>query len=545
MTNIEISLKDLKGFIGNADLEKVQDYSKIEIEQSMEDKDKLIIEVKDSNRPDLLSAEGIARDLKGIFGKEKGLALYKINKSSFALNSENPKARPEIVCAVIKNVKLDDHSIKQIIQLQEKLCEGFGRKRKEIALGIYDFDKIKWPITYKSVKPDSIKFIPLEMKESLTPRQILSKNEKGREYACLLEHETEYPLLIDSSGNVLSMPPIINSNYSGKVTEKTKNLFVEVTGFDKNKIMLALNITLAALADRGGEIYSASIKSKGKSFTSPEFKIKTKSFSIEQVNERLGLTLTLKEIISLLEKARYNAKIKGKEIEAEIPFYRADVIHAFDIIEDIAIAYGYRNFEPEEPKISTIGSLLKETKKADNIAQLLIGLGFQEILTFNMSNKNDLFKKMNLKEENIIEIENPASQTYTCLRNWVLPSLMNVLSQNTTKTYPQKIFEIGNATELAENEVNSETIQKLAIAFSDSRVNFTNIKQILFYLMQNLNAGFEIKESNHPSFIAGRQAEIISGKKVIGIFGEINPKVLASWNIEMPVVALELDCRLL
>ena len=544
MPVIEISAIDLKKLVGQVDLEKIQQYSKLEIAK-VENSDQLNVEVKDSNRPDLLSIEGIARELNGIFGKEKGLAQYKINNSSFVLNSENVMARPEIVCAVVKNVKLNDFAIKQLIQLQEKLCDGFGRKRKEAAAGVYDFDKIKWPIIYKSVKPDGIKFTPLDMSEELTPRQILVKNEKGREYAKLLENESEYPLLIDSANQVLSMPPVINSNHSGKVTEETKNLFIEVTGFDREKIMLALNIIIAALADRDGEIYSVSLNKAGKKTTSPEFKTKIKKFSLEEANKRLGLNLSAKEMITLAEKARYSAKLKKDEIEVETPFYRPDIIHAFDVIEDIAIAYGYNNFEAEEPKIFTIGSVLPETKKANRIASLMTGLGFQELLTFNMTNKEDLFKKMNLKEENLIEIENPVSQTYSCLRNWLLPSLVNILSQNTTKQYPQRIFEIGTVVEPADNEVKSETVQKLAIAFSDTKVNFTDMKQIILYLMKNLDIEFEIKESNHASFIEGRQAEIIINKKSAGIFGEIHPKVLSNWGIEMPTAALELNLEVI
>jgi phenylalanyl-tRNA synthetase beta chain len=539
MPIIEISAIDLKRLVGKLDFEEIEKYSKLEISES-ENSDILNVEVKDSNRPDLLSTEGIARELKGILGKERGLVKYETKNSNFILNNEGVKARPEIACAVIKNIKLDDFAIKQIIQLQEKLCDGFGRKRKEAAIGVYDFDKIKWPVIYKSVKPDGIKFTPLDMAEALTPRQILIKHEKGREYAKLLENESEYPLVIDSANEVLSMPPIINSNYSGKVSGQTKNLFVEVTGFDKDKIMMALNIILAALADRKGEVYSVSVNAKNK-FVSPEFKTKIKKFSVDDVNKRLGLSLTGKEISNLIERARYNAKMKGNEIEAEVPFYRADILHPVDVIEDIAIAYGYENISPEDMKIFTTGKTLDETKTANKIADIMIGLGFQELVTLNFSNKNDLFKKMNQKETEVIEIENPVSLSYSCLRNWLIPSLMNVLSQNTTKTYSQQIFEVGNVVEKSSGEVASETMQKLAIASSDTKVNFTNMKQVLFYLMQNLKIEFEIRESNHESFIAGRQAEIIINKKKAGIFGEVNPKVLVSWGIEMPTVALELD----
>jgi len=538
MPTIEINKTDLEKQLGKSfgkeKFEEVLQYTKLEI--SAISGDKITLEVKDSNRPDLLSVEGIARELKGILGKEKGIPKYTINNSDFSVKVESKvkNIRPAIACAVVKDLKLDEESIRSLIQFQEKLCDGFGRKRKEAAIGVYDFDKIKWPVTYTTSAPDKIKFVPLDMTEKLTLREILQQHEKGKEYANLIEKAAEYPILIDSEKNVLSMPPVINSEYSGKVTTATKNLFVEVTGLNFKRVLQTLDIFVAALADRGGKIFSVKIGN----IKTPDFKAKSKKLTVEEVNSRLGIKLTNKEITKLLEKARYNAKSKAGNIEVEVPFYRTDVIHAVDITEDIAIMYGYSNFQPEELKIATTGSILEKTKLSNKISSLFVGLGFQEAATMTLTNKESLFKKMHVQAEQVVEIENPVSLTYSCVRNWLLPSLCEFLSKNKDVDFPQKIFEIGECILL---EKRPEERLKLAFVSAYNKVNFTDARQILEYILQNLGLECKIRPCEHGSFIPGRVGNIMINDKNYGIIGEVNPAVLNSWNIKMPAVAVELD----
>ncbi|MCX6742033.1 MAG: phenylalanine--tRNA ligase subunit beta [Candidatus Pacearchaeota archaeon] len=558
MPNIEINKKDFEHLLGRKfsqkDLENVFEFTKVGIEKV--ENDKITLEIKDSNRLDLLSIEGVVREVKGIIKKEIGLKDYKIEKSNFVVKVDHKvkAVRPFTVCAVIKDLKFTEHFIEQMIQLQEKLCEGFGKKRRDVALGIYDFDKIKWPITYTTFKPDALGFIPLGFEEKLTLRQILERHEKGQIYGGLLHGAKEYPIFIDKEQNVLSMPPIINSEYSGKVTNETKNVFIEVSGFDMKKISYALNIVVAAFADRGGKIFQVNVRNL-KSILIPNFYSRVKKVTLEEINALLGLGLSDKDVIYCLKKARYGVKQKGNEFIVDIPFYREDVLHKVDIIEDIAIAHGFKNIEPVELKIPTTGTLLNETNKQEKLSSLLIGLEFQEVLTLNLSKKSDLFEMMNLPISEIVEIKNPVSENQNCIRNWLMPSLLNFLSQNTTKIMPQKIFEIGKSFEVDNLESNkTKEKTKVAFAISEARANFTQIKQVLDYLADLLGVKYSLKQLNHGSFISGRCAEIIilekdikgrNAERVLGIIGEVNPKVLSNWKIKMPVAAMELDFDLI
>lgn len=544
MPVIEISKRDLCSLIGKnpntKELEELLHFAKATLES--EEGDILRIEIGDIDRPDLWSAEGLARIIKGQIGRESGLPKLQISRSNYLVKVEGKvaRARPLIVCAVVKNLKLNEFSINQVIQLQEKLCEGFGLKRKEAALGIYDFDKINWPVKYTTF-PRTMKFVPLEMNEPLTLNEILQKHEKGRQYAHLLQGCKEYPILIDSANEVLSMPPIINSDFTGKVTDKTRNVFIEVTGFSYHFIVPVLNVMVSALAERGGKIEQITIKTPQGNITTPDFTPKSAVIEADYCNNIIGLQLNSKQICMLLEKARFNAKQEGNKIIAYYLPYRQDIMDARDVIEDIAIAYGYEKLQPQEAKIPSTGKASDIIPLKQKITEILVGLNMQETATFTLTNKQNLFKKMNVEDEDVIEIANPISENYECIRNSLIPSALEFLSGNTKKEFPQRIFEIGECFSIKEEK----TKNSLVIAITHAKTNFTEIKQTLDYLMKNLNVKCSIRETQHQTFIEGRVGSITINNIKAGTIGEIHPKVLSSWGLEMPVALLEIDLDML
>ena len=559
MPTIDVSKKDLEKLVKKKfDLSSLE-YLKASFSADEKNSDLLHVELKDVNRPDLWSTEGIARELKSHLGFTKGIPKYSFleQKQHYVVNVANKvkKVRPPIIaCAVVLNLKLDDNAIFQLIQLQEKLCESFGRKRKEASMGVYDFDKIKWPITYTTFKPNELKFIPLGMNEEMTLKDILLKHEKGKQYGHLIEKSDEYPVILDSSNNVLSMPPVINSEYTGKVTSDTKNVFIEVTGTSERFVLPVLNIMVSALAERGGDIVKVRIK-KGKimkkehitpDFTPAEFRI-----NINSVNDCLGLNLNAKEMDDLLEKSGFNVKKKEKDfIIIEVPSWRQDVMSETDIIEDIAINYGYSNFDTEMPKIPTIGKTTDLNNFIKKISNLLTGLGSQEIATFSLTNKDVIFKNMRAKPEQVVEISNPISLNYSCLRISILPSVIEWLSSNKDARYGQNVFEIGSAIKIENSEAVEKT--KLCFAISDTKTNFTDIKKVLDWLFSCLGLNCRINQKDFDCFIEGRAGEIIVSKNAgaksktlsechLGSVGEIHPAVLEKFNIVMPIAAFELD----
>lgn len=510
--------------------------------------DEIFLEVT-ADRPDLLSVEGIARELKGLFGKEKGIPKYKIYESDVVVKvlPEIKNIRPYIACAVLKNLSLTDEAIRQIMQLQEKLHITYCRNRKKVSIGVHDLDKVKHKLFYNAIEPESIRFIPLDEEKEMNGKEILEKTSKGKEYGHLIKDFSKYPLLYDSDGNVLSMPPIINGMLT-KVTSKTKNLLLDVTGTDERLVNYVTNIMVTNIAERGGSIGRVKIIYPSKSLITPNLKPKKIKIKKESIEKIIGVKLSNKEILKALKAMRYDiASSSKKTITVLVPPYRTDILHEVDLIEDIAIGYGYERLEPMIPFTITIGKELEITKFLRLIRDLMVGLGFQEVLNFIMSNKDVLFKKMNLKEEDIIEVLNPLSKEYSALRNWLIPVLLNFLSLNKHVPYPQRIFECGDAVVIDHSKPNkSKTLKKLAAMICDYKVSYEDIQAALYSLLSNLGIkSWKVERIEHPSFIKGRVASLSleSNQKEyeVGILGEIHPIVLNNFELENPVAAFELD----
>lgn len=546
MPKLEISYSDLCSLIGKKiPIEKLKEdilFAKGEIDGV--DGDLLKVDLKDSNRPDLWSAEGVAREIQGRLTNKVGLPDYKIGKGNLVVQVDKKVStvRPLTVCAVVKGLKMDKNVLSQMIQLQEKVATTFGRNRKEVAIGVYDFHKIKPPIRYTTVEPDGIRFVPLESKEKMTPKEILEKHPKGKEFGHLLDGCEEYPIFIDADNQVLSLPPVINSDYTGKVEENTKDVFIECSGFDFKFLMPALNVLVAALADRGGRVESVKVEYPDKSIYTPDFTPKKASVDVGFFKKISGLDLKPKEIVKLLLQARYKPTLKGKRMEVLYPAYRQDIMHPRDVVEDMIISYGYNKIEPLPIKHKTVGEISEIEKTSDGVAKIMVKLGLQEIMTYTLTNKDNLFRKMNVNGEKIVEIENPVSLNWNVFRNWLLPSLMEFFSNNQHVKYPQKIFEIGDVVIIDEKqETRTRDRRKLAAAIADSKVGYEDIAAVLDELMKNRKNKYKLRRGSHPSFIEGRMAEIVIDNKVVGMIGEIRPEVLQNWKLEMPVAVFELE----
>jgi len=494
-----------------------------------------------SDRPDFLSYHGFKRSFLAFLGKKTGLKEYKLNKPEkdfhITVESSVEDVRPFTACAIVKNLKLDDEKIKEIIELQEKIHNTLGRKRKKLAIGIYPLEKIKLPITYKAMEPDQIKFIPLEMEKEMDGLQILQRHPAGRDYAHLLAGKVKFPIFIDANNNILSMPPIINSQLTGKVTEQTKDIFVECSGFDFDSLSKCLNIIVTNFAEMGGEIYQMEVKYKKVKIT-PDLTPEKNPISLENTNKILGLTLTEKELKSLLEKMGHNYE-KGI---VESPAWRVDLLHEVDLIEDVAKAYGYENFIPEIPQISTIGKIDSKEEIKKKIADILAGVGMLEVSNLHLTNKREQFTNMGIQEKQekgYIPLEGSKTD-YNILRKDLSHYAMKILAENVDNEYPQKIFETGRVFNLTQaNKIIEEEHLSLAITPG----NFTELKQIIEYLFRMLNLQISLKEPKDSKgwMIDGRDAEIILDNKAIGAFGEIHPKILKNWKVKMPVALLELD----
>ena len=536
MANIKFSRKTFEKEIGKLDEKMQNKIAMFGTPLESFDDNEIELEIF-PNRPDLLSYQGFKRGFLGFLGKKTGLKTYKLNKPQkdykVKIDSSLKEIRPFTTCAIIQGLKLDDDKIKELIDIQEKLHLTVGRKRKKLAIGIYPLEKIKLPITFRALEPDKIKFIPLESDREMSGLQILQKHPTGKNYAHLLAGKQKFPIFIDADKNILSMPPIINSQLTGKITYETKDVFIECSGFDFEILKKCLNILVTTMADMGGQIYQMELDYNGKKQITPDLTPEKNKISLENTNKLLGIELNEKQLKLNLEKMGHSYD-KGK---VESPAWRTDLLHEVDLIEDVAIAYGFENFEPQIPEISTIGEEdPKETIKR-KISNILTGLNFLETSSYHLTTIRDQFEKMGIskpKPSDYIEVEDSKTE-YKILRKDLSHYLMKIFSENVDAEYPQRIFETGRIFEgLKEKE-------SLSLAITPG--NFTELKQTLEYLFRMLGIKIEIKETeNFPKhFIDGRCAEIKLENKSIGFLGEIHPKILRNCRIKMPVALFEIS----
>ncbi|MBS7653490.1 phenylalanine--tRNA ligase subunit beta [Candidatus Bathyarchaeota archaeon] len=554
MPTIEVEREDLEMLLGlhlPIDMEELNEvFSFIKGEVKYAGEKEIHIDIKDSNRADIWGVEGIARALRGILGIERGLKQYGLSGElgiNVLVDQRLRNIRPYIACAVVKGVRLSDAAIRHIMRFQDKMDQTYGRGRRRTSIGLYDFDLITPPLRYTVSKPDETRFIPLGFDEELTLREILKVHPKGIMYGHIVEPYDVWPILIESKDKVLSFPPIINSNDLGRLTVETRNVLVEVTGTVYSTVLYTLTNMILALADRGGEIYPVEIHYPYADLgcvRTPNLENEKMELNIQYVRKIIGIQLSLQEVIDLLERSRYGvSKILNEDtLIVEIPCYRPDIMHPIDIVEDIAIAYDLNKMQPRWPRISTVGGLNRESSLRNLVREIMVGLGYQEVLTFTLSNPEALFEKMNIPSEKVVELANPKVSSMTCLRNWLLPNLMEFLSHNTHVEYPQRIFEVGYCVVHDEEQINkARDLEKLACVTIHSSACFSEAKSVLDALFTNLELEYSLEETSHGSFIDGRAGKIIVEGEKAGLIGEIHPQVLQNWNLENPAAAFEIE----
>ena len=543
-----------------------------ELEKKITDMGTPIEEVTDSevsvevfpNRPDLLSMGNFSRAVNQFNGKAK-VASFKINKPEkdyvVTVDKSVKVVRPHTVCVIIRGMKFDDEKINEIVDIQEKLHNSIGRKRKKVAIGIYPLDKISLPIKFVGRKSEDIKFQPLESAKEMNGRQILRGHPAGREYAHLLEGEDIFPIFVDSEGEILSMPPIINSEKTGRISAITKDIFIECSGHNLVYLKKCLNILVGTISEMGGKIYAMDIKdNKSGNFVSPDMSAEELSFEIKDIEKTLGIELKEKDVKSYLARMGIGYENQKNGSVALIPAYRADILHWIDLSEEIAIAYGYENFIPEVPDISTIAYEDPKDKIKRVIANILVGLGLLETSSFHLTTKKNI-KKMHYDFNDFIEVEDSKTERDT-LRMDMLTNLLQIASENSDASYPQKTFEIGRVfskdssvdltskvthpvkmTSADADRIGDTGIlekENLSVCLVDENVNFTELKQILDYLFKMLNIEYSIEAVDDSNYIIGRCGKIVVKGVNVGLIGEVAPRVLKNWKIKMPVVALEI-----
>lgn len=521
--------------------------------------DVLKIELNDTNRPDLWSAAGIVRLLKS-YEKEE-VVLYDF--FSTADETFDSEGRSLIVDASVKEVrpfsigfaarghKVSEDDLEALIQSQEKLCSNFGRKRKTIAMGIYRSDLIKYPVHYRGADPDTTSFVPLGMEQELTLRQICTEHPKGKEYGPIVSGHKLFPFLHDDNNDVLSFPPVINSDRIGAVEVGDENLFLELSGMDLKDLLLAASIMACDMSDMGFEILPVKVilgeeTEFGSEITVPYYFQEPVSCSMAQIHKTLGMKLSSTEVVKALKRMGMHAICDNDVVYATVAEYRNDFLHPVDLIEDVMIGHGLNKFEPEMPQDFTVGRLSPAEEMGRKVKDLMVGLGFQEMMYNYLGSKREYVDNMNFPQEKCIFISNPMSENYEVVRPSIIPSLLESESVSANAPFPHKIFEVGKVAFRDERD-NSGTTTRNTLGFlaSDSVMGYNDVSSLVNTLLYFLGKEFSLATlEGDARFIEGRCARIMIGQTEVGVFGEIHPQVLENWGSIMPTIACEIDLDL-
>ena len=554
MPTIDIKKRDLDSLIGKKlsleALEKKLMLAKAELKEYIAETDDLKVELSDSNRPDLWSAEGIARQIRiALSGKPERGSFFKHGRKAtreIRVSKEMKHVRPYIAACTASNVRMSDDVLAQMIQSQDKLSEIFGRKRTTVSIGIYELDRIMFPVDYRLAEPSSVSFIPLGMEEKLTLAEILERHPKGVAYGGIVKPFPRYPVLTDSMSRVLSFPPIINSREIGEVKPRTRNVLIEVTGTDLRMITLTLNILATNLYDRGAEIepvlvtypYDAGF---GKRITFPVDTSGKFTVPISKFSAGLGEDVTLASVKKYLGSYGHLVTARAGRVSVVVPPYRDDIMHPMDLVEDYAISRGYDSFEPVMPRQSTVGSLSRLELLSDVARGHLVGSGFQEIMSNILCSREELEYAMP-EGEKLVEVDNVMSLAYSVLRNRIVPSLLNVEASSSKAFYPHRIFEAGEVAVFDAGEgMGSRTDLNLGALISHPTANFSEMHSTLDILLYYLGLEYTLDPADHPLYLQGRCGRIVSNGTELGFIGEVRPEVLERKQITMPCAAFEIN----
>ena len=488
------------------------------------------------NRPDYSTDYGIITGLQGLLGIKLGMPVLKIKNGKYSIKADPSvsKVRPYITAIEARNGKLNDETIRQIITMQEDLHNGLGRRRKKASIGIHDLEKIKFPLYYKTVTQEH-SFVPLESDVSMTVKEILEKTETGKKYKHILEGHAKVPIIVDSDGKTISLPPIANAKLT-EMNAKTRDLLVEVTATDKNAAEGVLAVIANTLQIAGFELYSVKITGAGNS--TPVLKSRDLVLEPELVNKTLGIEISNQIIVKSLKKSRLDAKMRGKKIICSIPRYRTDIFGVMDLVEEVALGYGIQNLAPTMPESVSAGERNHTTKTLETVRSLMIGLGYLEVMNFELTSKEILYGKTNRESSKIISVADSKSQEHIILRDMLLPGMMEVLSRNIHESYPQKIFEIGTVFE--KDSPIKEGIH-LACLSAHKDVNFTEVKSVLQSLLKTgFNLSCNTIPQKEPMYVDGRTGSIVINGKKLGSLGEIDTKVADNFKLRTPVAGFEI-----
>ncbi|XP_059621047.1 phenylalanine--tRNA ligase beta subunit [Phlebotomus argentipes] len=511
-----------------------------------------------ANRYDLLCLEGLVSALLVFQEKIKQPRFRTVDPvgepQTLTLTPATGLIRPFAVAAVLRNITFTADSYNSFIDLQDKLHQNICRKRSLVAIGTHDLDTLHGPFIYDARAPAEIKFKPLNQEKEMTAVELMefySTHAQLKQYLPIIRDSPVYPVIYDSNGVVLSLPPIINGDHS-KISLNTKNVFIECTATDLTKAKVVLDTLVCMFSSHCQEQFTVEwcqvVNSDGQSVQYPELAYRTEKVSAKKANAYVGIEKSADETAQLLNRMYLNTTAAGDELSVEIPPTRHDIIHACDIYEDVAIAYGYNNIRKSLPATTAIGKQYPLNKLTEQLREQVAQAGFTEALTFALCSRDDISAKLGRKIELVpaVHISNPKTLEFQVGRTTLISGLLKTLAANKKMPLPLKLFEISDVILSDEEaEVNARNERRICAVNCNKNAGFEVVHGLLDRVMQLLEVpwkgdnGYCLDATEDATFFPGRCAAIMYKGSRIGTIGVLHPSVLQAFELTNPCSLME------
>ncbi|KAL1893220.1 phenylalanine--tRNA ligase subunit beta [Ceratocystis pirilliformis] len=527
-----------------------------------------------ANRYDLLCFEGIARNLN-IFLGNTTYPQYRLVEPAngkmieLRVSESTAEIRPLLAGAVLRNVTFTQASYDSFIALQDKLHQNLARQRTLVSIGTHDLDTVEGPFSYEALPPKDIKFAPLNQTKEMNGEELMKFYESDlhlRRYLPIIRDAPRYPVIYDAKRTVCSLPPIINSNHS-KMSPKTRNVLIEITATDATKLDIVCNIMVAMFSEYCAEPFTIEpvkivSEHNGKTRITPSLKERHMKVEIDYLNSLTGLQLPVPEIIKMLGKMSLSASPSSDAnlLDVTVPMTRADVLHQCDVMEDVAIGYGYNNLPRMDPnKSGTIGAPQPINKLTDTVRLDAAFSGWNEVMPLTLCSHDENFAWLNRTDDGTkaVRIANPKSAEFQVVRTSLIPGILKTIRENKGHALPIKVFEGGDVVfKDASVERKARNERHFSAAWYGRTSGFEQVHGLLDRLLHMLRVpfiasssvagdGYWLEEIEHPTFLTGRAAAIYArfeGKESrIGEFGILHPSVLEKFDLKYPTSTLEIN----
>ncbi|EDW98977.1 phenylalanine--tRNA ligase beta subunit [Drosophila yakuba] len=513
-----------------------------------------------ANRYDLLCLEGLVTGLLVFQGKLKPPKFQFVEPAKrqvLKIDPSTAQIRPYAVAAVLRNVTFTQASYNSFIDLQDKLHQNICRKRTLVAIGTHDLDTLQGPFSYEALAPEQIKFKPLNQTKEMTGSELMdfyATHAQLKQYLPIIRESPVYPVIYDANRVVLSLPPIINGDHS-KISLKTKNVFIECTATDRTKAKVVLDTIVCLFSEHCAQKFTVEpcdvVQPDGSVISYPELEVREERISVKRANAYIGIDEPAEKLADMLTRMYLEAKVDGDSLVVKIPPTRHDVIHACDIYEDVAIAYGYNNIKKSLPAFMQIAKQFPLNKLTEQLREQVAQAGFTEALTFTLCSRDDIGRKLNKNIDALpaVHIGNPKTLEFQVVRTTLLPGLLKTLVANRKMPLPLKLFEISDVVVADEStEVGARNERRVCAVNCNKTAGFEVVHGLLDRVMQLLSVpwktasgskGYYLQATEDPSYFPGRCANVMYDGVVIGKIGVLHPTVLQAFELTTPCSAVE------